>query len=409
MHTQHNKDIIRVKNTRLILRLIRNHQPISRASLSKMSKLTRSTVSSIVSELLDNYFIYETEYQLSNLGRPGLLIKLNPNAGCSIGVEIGAEILNVILIDFTDKVLWQKRIFIPQEVKQPEYINQAEKVIDEAIKFAYTKKIRIFGIGVGITGIVNKINGELIFSPDLNWDKLLLYEKWMKTFRIPIFIDNNYNTSVMGEYYYGKSKGTQNLIYICIEVGIGAGIIINNKIYRGNCGFAGEIGHITIDPKGDLCVCGKYGCLETIIGTRFVENKVRKDLEKGVRSKVIEFADKKLENITFENIIMAANDGDPEMIIVVNKWVNTLGIVISNLITLLNPEVVVLGGILKEIDSALVYPIITEIISNHLITPLAQNIKIIRSIYGIDATAMGATALVLDNILHDPIFYSEMD
>ena len=163
------QNFIRKRNASIVLNQLRLYAPLSRAELAKRIGLNRSTVSSIVSQLLNEDQIIETELQTDKIGRPGLLLELNPKGGCALGVEIGVEFVSVVLTDFVATILWRRRILIGDGETQDTYIHCAEEMIRQALSKAVELELRVMGIGLGLPGMVDVEQGELKFAPNLRW------------------------------------------------------------------------------------------------------------------------------------------------------------------------------------------------------------------------------------------------
>ena len=273
------QDSVRKVNTSLVLNALRLHAPISRADLANITNLNRSTISNIVNVLIDDGLVTELNTMESKIGRPGIALSLRPEGGAVIGVEIGVGFISVILTDFIATILWRERLEFSPSQPQIDVISKMEELIDQAISFATGKQLHLLGIGLGVPGLVNVQNGELLFAPNLGWRNVPLRLMLSQRFHLPIYVENEANLGALGEYYFGIGRNVDNFIYLSSGVGLGGGIIINGKLYKGWRGFAGEIGHIQRDPQGELCGCGRRGCWETQVGPRAILQRVKRSIE----------------------------------------------------------------------------------------------------------------------------------
>jgi glucokinase-like ROK family protein len=255
---------------------------------------------------------------------------------------------------------------------------------------------------MGVPGLVDLRQGKLIFAPNLHWNNVPLRLIWSQRFNLPIFVENEANAAALGEYYFGAAQGVDSFIYLSAGIGLGAGIVLDGKLFRGSNGYASEVGHMTVDPNGELCGCGKRGCWETQVGPRAVLRRVRKTLESGVPSALCDLVEGDLERISFESVVQAAGQGDSVALRALQEVGERLGIGVANLVNVFNPELIVLGGALN-LASTILLPIVERLIRENALTPACENVRVAASAHGIDACLMGAVALVLDDILREPI------
>ncbi|MBN2258415.1 MAG: ROK family transcriptional regulator, partial [Anaerolineaceae bacterium] len=251
------QESVRRVNSSLVMNALRLHAPISRAELANITKLNRSTISNIVNILIEDGMVLELDTLESKIGRPGIALALRPDGGAVIGVEIGVGFIRVILTDFVANILWRELVDYPTDKPQIEILLKAQDLIDEAIAFANKKQLRILGMGLGVPGLVDVQKGLLLFAPNLGWQDVPLRLMFGQRFHMPVYVENEANLGALGEYYFGVCRNVDNFIYISSGVGLGGGVIINGKLFKGGRGFAGEIGHIQRDPQGERCGCGR--------------------------------------------------------------------------------------------------------------------------------------------------------
>lgn len=388
-----------------MLDYLRRNGPISRAEVAAGLGLTRSTVSSIINELLDDDLVRETTFQSDRIGRPGMQLELNPDGGFAIGYEFGVDFHSLIISDFAGNVRWRYYEGSDPSFGQEKILSRAFDLVDDALEEGKEMKMRPFGIGIGAPGLVDIHRGMLMLAPNLGWENVPLYKIWSERYELPIFVENEANAAAMGEYYFGVAKGINNFIYISVGVGLGSGIVIDGKLYRGGFGYAAEIGHMTYDPDGELCNCGKRGCYETVIGPRAVVKQVREKINPNEESVISNSVHNDLEKITFEVVADAALEGDKICLEALKNVGFNLGILVSSVIDFMNPELIVLGGALNYASSILV-PIVKDVVSNYSLKFSQQDLKIVESKHGTEACVVGAVALVLDSIWREPGFSS---
>ena len=394
--------LIRKLNTAVILDILRRYAPLSRAEVAARTGLNRSTVSIIVNSLIEGGFVQETDLQSSKIGRPGMLLVLNPKGGFAVGVEIGVDFISLILTDFIANVLWRQRVSSNPAEDQIRILDRASELTQEAIDVGLEQGLRPLGIGVGVPGLVDTLQGKLIFAPNLRWTNVPLRLMWSQRFDLPTFVENEANAAALGEYYFGVARGVNSFIYLSAGIGLGGGVLIDGKLFRGSSGYAGEVGHMTVDPDGDLCGCGKRGCWETKVGPRAVLRGVRKILADGAHSFINDLAAGDLESITFDMVVQAAESSDPVALKALQNVGEYLGVGVANLINIFNPELIVLGGALSLANEFLL-PVIEDTVCESALKPPCENIHFEASAHGADACVMGAVALVLDDILREPM------
>lgn len=393
--------LVRKLNTSLVLDHLRTHGPLSRASLSAQTGLNRSTVSSMISGLIEERFVREIGLQPAARGRPGMLLELNPDGGCAVGVEIGVDFISIVLTDFVAQILWRQHVPSDGERRQSTIIARAEKLVQEALAIGRERGLRHLGIGLGVPGLVDIRQGTLVFAPNLQWRDVPFTEMWSRRFDLPVFVENEANAAALGEYYFGIARSVRNLIYLSAGIGLGGGIIINGKLFRGSGGYAGEVGHMTIDPEGDLCGCGKRGCWETVVGPRAIVRRVKQALKSDGNSLIYDLIDGDLNRVDVDTVVEAARSGDALAKTALFEVGVQLGVGIANLVNTFNPELVVLGGALS-LASPFLLPVIERTVAEHALAKPCEIVKVVASAHGTDACVMGTVALVLDEILREP-------
>lgn len=394
---------VRKVNTAVVLDLLRRHAPLSRAELAAHSGLNRSTVSQIINGLIDEGFVEETELQNSKLGRPGMRLVLNPRSGFAVGVDIGVDFISVLLTDFAANVLWRQRVESIPDEDQTSILDRAAEMTAQAIDEGLQQGLRPLGIGIGAPGLVDIQQGKLIFAPNLRWINVPLRLIWSQRFDLPVFVENEANAAALGEYYFGVARGVENLIYLSAGIGLGGGVLIDGKLFRGSRGYAGEVGHMTVEPDGEVCGCGRRGCWETRVGPRAVLRRVRQTLSGGTGSLLTEMAGGDLQRLSMEMVVQAARQEDPVALAALQDVGRYLAIGVVNLLHIFNPEMVILGGALS-LASQFLLPLIEDGVRESTLRPVGERVRFAASAHGADACVMGAVALVMDDILREPVF-----
>lgn len=381
--------LARKHNRAQILNRLRLQGAISRATLAKQTGLTRSTISRIVEELSDENLVHEISASKNDRGRPGVLLSLNPKSGAAIGLEIGVQFISILLTDFLSTPIWRTRKMIDEGASWVDYIEEAEKLIHEAIEIANAQHLPLLGIGVAVWGMVDYNNRLIHFAPNLKWRDVPLESKWKTLFKVPVYVENDANASALSEYYFGAGKKYEDFIYLSIDIGVGSGIISKGRLFRGSAGYAGEIGHITVDPNGDLCSCGRVGCLETKVGRRVIVKRYN-ELSKQ-------------DNLALEQIIQRGQAGDPIARKVFDEVGEALGVGTGHAINLFNPKAIIIGWSVGQAFD-LLRPSMEKTLQKTSLPELRKDLVLMRSQNGLDDALLGSIALVLDEIIRESIY-----
>jgi len=394
---------VRKMNRSLTLAVFRTHKELSRARLAEETGLNPSTISSIINELIEENLIRETDFFQNGIGRPGRLLQLNPKGGCAVGIEINVDYYEVLVADFSADIIWHEKRDSTPDTGQKEIMAQVLHLAKEALKFINKKNCRLLGVGVGVPGLVDVSSGLLRLAPNLHWEDVPVGDVLASIFDCPIYVENEANVAALGEYYFGAVQDTKNFIYLSAGIGLGSGIVIGGKLFRGMYGYAGEAGHMTIDVKGERCGCGRKGCWETFVGPRAIVRRIQQSLDAGEKSSLIDISNGNIKKIVIDDVIQAAQMGDQIAVEALGEAAYYLGIGIANLVNLFNVEVIILGGALNKASSLIIEDVKNVALKNTL-KPGREQLEIIPSAHGADACIMGTIALVLDDFLREPTF-----
>lgn len=393
--------LIREINLSIILNALRDHPPLSRAALAVATGLNKTTVSSLVQQLIDAGFVTETGVGKKITGRPGILLQLNPHAGGIIGVEIGVDFISVVLTDFAARVIWRHQERTDRREEQAAILRRAITNIQAAVEQAHLHALTILGLALGVPGLVDVESGTLLYAPNLRWENVPLRNILKSRFPFPVFVENEASIAAFGEAYFGVARGSRNVLYVSAGVGIGGGLVLDGQLYPGVAGFAGEVGHMTIEPNGLECECGNRGCWETVASQSSVFRRVHDYVAAGESSSLARFRNGKREHLTLPVVVRAAENGDliaRQTLMETGKY---LGIGLANLINALNPEMVVFGGILS-LAKDFMLPVIQQTISERALHWSSRTSQVVVASNGSDACVMGAVAMVYDQMLRQP-------
>ncbi len=391
---------VRKINKSIILNTLQLHAPISRARVANLTGLNRGTVSNIVNALIDDGLVSENAQEDTKVGRPGISLGLRSDGGAVIGVEIGVDFVAILLTNFVADTLWETRVETSPSQSQTAILSQAEELIEKALSIAREQRLRPLGMGIGLPGLINIRQGELIIAPNLNWRNVPLRLMWNQRFRLPIYVENEANLAALGEYYFGVARGVDNFIYLSSGIGLGGGIVIGGNLFRGGYGYAGEIGHMQRDPHGEKCGCGRIGCWETQVGPRAVLRRVKEEFQVHPDAFLLQACQGDFNNLTFDMVVKFALEGNSTCRQAIEEVAAYLGEGIADLVNAFNPELVVIGGAFI-LGKAILEPIIKKTILSSALQPCTDSLRIAFSERGDNACTLGAVAIVLDDILRE--------
>jgi len=398
-----NQTVVRELNLSSVLRHLHDQTTLSRAQIAISTGLNKSTVSSLVDELIQRGLIHETGLNLGNAGRPAMLLEINPKAGGIVGLELGVDFVSVVLTDFVGNIFWQKTEDTNPTEKEDRTITQSLRLIDEAIKDCRSKGWRVLGIGLAIPGMVDVKEGILVFAPNLNWRNIPLKKICAEHTGLPVFTDNDANAAAIGEHLFGVARQTRDFIFVYAGIGIGGGLFLNNDLYRGKNGFAGEFGHTPI-------ISGSFRVQEHEDGpgdweTYASQNSIIRHVQASLQAKQSKIIPRLMEEqhapLSISLIKEAANAGDKVALDAFASTGEALGVGIANLVNTFNPDKVVLGGPLSAVGNYLLSSIQASV-AKHSFPELSQYVEILASKFGKDASVIGAIALVVNDILSNP-------
>lgn len=272
-------------------------------------------------------------------------------------------------------------------------IERIGKSIIEALDECHLTIDDVKAIGIGAPGSINSDAGEVIFAPNLEWRNVPLKKSLEKLLNVPVFVDNDCNVSTFGVFDAELGGEPESMIGIFIGTGIGGGIIINKKLYSGFSKTAGEIGHMVIDVNGPKCGCGNYGCFEALASRKAIFNRIHDAIKEGQKTILLDLLDGNLEEMRSGDLRRAIKRGDEFVKSVVEQSAKYTGIAVANLINILNPEVVALGGGVIEALEEEMMPVILEVAQKNAFPGSMTNTKIISSKLGDGAGIIGAAAL----------------
>lgn len=371
--------------------------PQSRASIAVATGLTKATVSSVVSDLLDRGLVRDAGRQADGaLGRPGRLVELDGTSVGVLGLEANADFLIAYGTDLSGRVLVDQRItFDTMHSSVDEAVVQLGRLGREAVgRFADTE---LAGVAIAVPALVDAARGTVLYAPNLPWRNIaladLLRGELSLPDTVPITVDNDANAAALAEYRYGSEAGTSHMVCVSGAIGVGGGLIVDGKLLRGADGFSGEIGHIPVDPLGEKCGCGRIGCLETKIGLSALMRAVEPGLS--VTGPIRDPGERVAE------LLRRAQSGEPRVLSALAEVGTWLGIGASILVNLVNPQVIVLGGYFAAVAPYMVPTAMSELRAR-CVGGDAATCRITASVLGFGAAVRGGAGAALEAVFADP-------
>jgi predicted NBD/HSP70 family sugar kinase len=373
MKTTVDQQLLKRINRTVLLRLLLVQSGLSRARLAQESGLTKSTVSALVRELLDEKWLSEanTTVAATGMGRPSTPLRINTDVRALMGVEIAVECVRIVCVSLTGQVILQAEE--PLNSTQPDSVcKQTAYMVQALCRTLQADKLLLSGVGVSLPGTISDDSGIVRFAPNLGWRGVEFLKMLCTAFSLAgvpatsVHLQNDADAAALSEYEFAVAESEDPLIFINCDVGVGAGIVLNDGLFTGATGMAGEIGHTVLQIDGPLCSCGRRGCAETFIGSR-------------------------------------ALHADPRM----DRAGQFLGVLIQNLDVMFNPRTIVVGGKSCVNNPDLIASAIEALAgyAQRADMPMPQ-VRAAR--YGLQAAAVGAAALVLHRFLRPMMTGSSM-
>jgi glucokinase-like ROK family protein len=368
-----------------VIAVLRDRGKASRAEIARATGLSRSTVSTIVSSLIEAGLVTEQDEATGvahgqHGGRPPVLLALDKSAGVALGVDFGHTHLRVAVSDLSHDVLAEAGRDLDVDHSAAEGLDAATKLVDQVLKRARVQRKRVLGVGMGVPGPINRSTGTVGSSAILpGWVGVDAAAEMSKRLRVPVHVENDANLGALAEFVWGSGKGFTDLIYIKLSSGVGAGMLLGGRLYHGTGGTAGEIGHTVVQPGGAICRCGNRGCLETVASARAIAEVL---------------GDSRGEPVSIKQMLDLARDGDAAAVRLIGEAGREVGIAVANLCNVINPERVIVGGDMSAAGDLITEPIL-ESVRRYAILSAADQVSVVRGTLGERAELLGALALVL--------------
>ena len=393
-----NQRAVRRHNLGVVLRHVADHGPRSRATIALETGLNKTTVSSLVTELIGLDLLVERGLeQRGTVGRPGQVVELSGSGVVALGLEINVDYLAVRALDLTGAERHRSLdVRDNRRVQVDEVLDRLGALAGAALEAVHDEGLRPVGATVALPGLVDAAGGALLVAPNLGWTGVPVVDELHERLSgppFPLAADNEANLAALAELWEGTARGLSDVLYVSGEIGVGAGIIVRGELFRGAQGFGGEFGHMTIVPGGKPCACGSRGCLETLVGLEALLETA--GLEGSAATTTTGSGEPVAE------LAARARMGDEQALAALREAGHWLGIGIASASNLLNFQAVVLGGFFAQLATWLASPIARELDAHVLASDWGVP-RLLPSTLGPEAAVRGAAALSLRRVLADP-------
>ncbi len=388
---------LRRHNLALLTRLVSERESLTRAELSRMTRLTKGTVSSLVEELIEREILVESAAATAP-GQPGRppsgVLALNGESHCGIGVEINIDYIAVSVADLLRRVRFRRvEIRDNRKPSKSAVLGRAARLVGDAIAAATGFGLRPAGVAMAIPGPVDLERGVLMRAPGLAWSDVAVVTELRRRLErpdLPIFAENQANLAALGELWLGLGAEAGDYVHVSGESGIGGGIIVDGALFRGARGFAGEIGHIVVDPQGPVCTCGGRGCLGRVAGKEvlFELAGLQPDTATQLGG----------NPLVLQELLAMLERHDPRATHAVDHVAQALGLALADIVNMIDPDTIVLGGIFAPLSPWLIEPL-SATLSRQAILGAKTPVSVRASQVGPDAAVRGAATWVVQSLL----------
>ncbi|MGZ8695296.1 MAG: ROK family protein [Gaiellaceae bacterium] len=382
---------VRRANLGVVLQHVARSGARSRARIAAETGLTRGTVSSLVSELIDLDLLRGTgeDERPGGVGRPAQTLELHDRV-VAVGLEVNVDYLAVCVEDLTGTVRWERRVYADNRGSAPgPVLDRLARAATAALVAARAAGQRPAGVSVAVPGLVEVVSRTIVFAPNLGWTDVPIGDELARRLGLAVEVENEANLAALAEHWSGAARDLDDFLCVFGEVGVGGGIVVAGKLHRGAHGFGGEFGHMVVDRGGALCACGGRGCLETVVGQDAI-----------AQAAGIEPTSGRTRSLTDE-IVRRAEAGDARALAALGEAGRCLGSALVSAVNLLDLQAVVLGGCFGPLAPWLSGEVALAL-REQPIAARAATVSVVPSAFGEGAAVRGAAALILRRVLDAP-------
>ena len=389
---------IKRTNMSAVLHCLRHHEAISRVQLARTTGLSNTTITNLTAELLQDGIIAERAASADHrgVGRPRQMLQLVPNARYVVSVHVGIGQFRVALANLRAELLIHRTKLFPTDAPAETVLAAIIYTINEIIADADIDESLILGAGIGLSGLVNQQDGINLYAPRLGWRNVPVRAEIEQALYLPVCVDNNVRAMALGEAYFGIGRDVDVLAFVYGRVGVGAGFVVNGRVFRGSGIGAGEIGHTIMIPADD-----NHGSqtLETLVSEQAIISEALTLAAADPAGPLALALNSDDEATILNHIFTVARAGDNDTRTLIEKRAYYLGIALANLVNILNPEMILLGGLFNQ-GADLMLPVAEETMRQHAFAHLGQRVRLETTYFGWQAGIVGAAALALTNFVY---------
>ncbi|AZK97183.1 MULTISPECIES: ROK family transcriptional regulator [Streptomyces] len=381
METPGSQTSLHRANLERVVRAVRMAGSLTQADIARSTGLSAATVSNIVRELKESGTVEVTPTSAG--GRRARSISLSSDAGVVVGVDFGHTHLRVAIANLAHEVLAEDAEPLDVDSSAGTGFDRAERMVGRLIAATGAGPGKVLGVGLGVPGPIDGESGVIGATSMLpGWVGSNPGKEMSERLGVPVHVDNDANLGALGELVWGAARGVADLAYVKVAGGVGAGLVMGGRIYRGPGGTAGEVGHLTLDESGPVCRCGNRGCLETFAAVPYVLPLLEPAHGPG---------------LTMDRVVALAREGDPGCRRVIADTGRHVAVGVGALCNLLNPRVVVVGGEIAEAGELLLEPL-RSALTRYTIPTAARHLTVVKGALGARAEVLGGIALVLSEM-----------
>jgi N-acetylglucosamine repressor len=394
-----------------LLALIHGNHNMSRIELAKMTGASVGSMTAIVRRLILRGLVVESGKGSASLGRKPVSLSLSSELGHVVGIDLGSFLTRVVVADVSGKISYKTEMATRMADGRDAVIGRTFAAVHKAIKKARLSRGALKGIGMAHSGVIDTQNGVVLCFPRpgqmTQWRNVPLRHMLEKEFGVPSALDDSARMMALAEKHFGFGQELNDALFVEVGMGIGASIFIGGKLYRGPGGSAGEFGHMTVEESGPLCSCGNRGCLEAMASCAAIIEAVKSAIEQGVNSKVPELVDGNLDRLGVEVIVQAAKEHDTLSFRVLHDAISHIGVMLADVINLLNPSSVLFAGPLFRHGGDFLLDQLKDVIRRRALEKSAGEAKLRISNLGSEAAALGAARLITERVL-EHLYHEKM-
>ncbi len=388
-----------------VLLMLLQYGSVSRVRLADLTGLSTTTITNLVAELIDAGIVMQDDSEhprdkRRSVGRPRKKLYLVPDARYVVGIHFGVGHIRVALNDLLARPVAVDTLDHPLDLPVADVLGQTAAIARALIaRHVPPGEDRMLGVGVGASGLVDPLTGVNVVAPNLNWHDVPLQEFFARQLKLPVVVDNNVRAMALGEALFGQGKEVYSLAFVYARVGVGAGIVVGGRLYHGGGAGAGEIGHMTMLPNGGAaCRCGNTGCLETLVSEQVIVEEARQLAAResgGALAERLAAA----SGYPLEAVFDAARAGDEATLAMLDERSRYMGIALANVVNILNPEMIVMGGIFAQ-GRDILLPMVQATMRQRAFANLGDKVAVLCPSFDGDAGVVGAAALALNRFFY---------